>query len=88
MVENENKQPAGSRRMKILQQSLAKKQAAFDQRLQNHFDDVRSANGQPLKPKSLRRRIANLKNRHSRQKKGRLKRRRGNRRKPWKNVCW
>lgn len=40
MVENENKQPAGSRRMKILQQSLAKKQAAFDQRLQNHFDDV------------------------------------------------
>lgn len=51
MVENENKQPAGSRRMKILQQSLAKKQAAFDQRLQNHFDDVRSANGQPLNDK-------------------------------------
>lgn len=51
MTENENKQPAGSRRMKILQQSLAKKQAAFDQRLQNHFDDVRSANGQPLNDK-------------------------------------
>lgn len=51
MAENENKQPAGSRRMKILQQSLAKKQAAFDQRLQNHFDDVRSANGQPLNDK-------------------------------------
>ena len=42
MAENENKQPAGSRRMKILQQSLVKKQAAFDQRLQNHFDDVRT----------------------------------------------
>ena len=51
MAENENKQPAGSRRMEILQQSLAKKQAAFDQRLQNHFDDVRSANGQPLNDK-------------------------------------
>ena len=51
MADNENKQPAGSRRMKILQQSLVKKQAAFDQRLQNHFDDVRSANGQPLNDK-------------------------------------
>ena len=51
MAENENKQPSGSRRMKILQQSLVKKQAAFDQRLQNHFDDVRSANGQPLNDK-------------------------------------
>lgn len=51
MAENENKQPAGSRRMKILQQSLVKKQAAFDQRLQSHFDDVRSANGQPLNDK-------------------------------------
>lgn len=33
MADNENKQPAGSRRMKILQQSLVKKQAAFDQPL-------------------------------------------------------
>ena len=30
MAENENKQPAGSRRMEILQQSLVKKQAAID----------------------------------------------------------
>lgn len=51
MADNENGQPASSRRMEILQQSLAKKQAAFDIRLQNHFDDVLSANGQPLNDK-------------------------------------
>ena len=34
MADNENGQPASSRRMEILQQSLAKKQAAFDKRLQ------------------------------------------------------
>ncbi|MGN6746881.1 hypothetical protein, partial [Neisseria sp. P0024.S002] len=51
MADNENGQPASSRRMEILQQSLAKKQAAFDKRLQNHFDDVLSANGQPLNDK-------------------------------------
>ena len=51
MADNENGQPASSRRMEILQQSLVKKQAAFDKRLQNHFDDVLSANGQPLNDK-------------------------------------
>lgn len=51
MADKENGQPASSRRMEILQQSLAKKQAAFDIRLQNHFDDVLSANGQPLNDK-------------------------------------
>ena len=51
MAENENRQPAGSKRMEILQRSLEKKQAAFDQRLQNHLDDVRGANGQPLNDK-------------------------------------
>ena len=50
MEENERK-PAGSRRLEILQQSLAKKQAAFDDKIQAHFDDVRSANGQPLNDK-------------------------------------
>ena len=51
MADNENGQPASSRRLEILHQSLAKKQAAFDKRLQNHFDDVLSANGQPLNDK-------------------------------------
>lgn len=52
MAEDEKTpQPAGSRRMEILQQSLANKQAAFDERLQAHFDDVKSANGQPLNDK-------------------------------------
>ncbi|UOO76513.1 hypothetical protein LVJ85_10955 [Neisseria sp. Dent CA1/247] len=49
-MENESK-PAGSKRMDILQQSLAKKQTAFDNKLQAHFDDVQSANGQPLNDK-------------------------------------
>jgi len=39
------------KRLSILQNSLAKKEAAFDDRLQSHFDDVRSANGQPLNDK-------------------------------------
>lgn len=45
-MENESK-PAGSKRMEILQQSLAKKQTAFDNKLQAHFEDMQSANGQP-----------------------------------------
>ncbi|RPD90192.1 hypothetical protein EGK75_01960 [Neisseria weixii] len=49
--EHDKDKPAGSRRMEILQQSLADKQAAFDERLQAHFDDVKSANGQPLNDK-------------------------------------
>lgn len=49
-MENESK-PVGSKRMEILQQSLAKKQTAFDNKLQAHFDDVQSANGQPLNDK-------------------------------------
>ncbi|OSI07419.1 Uncharacterised protein [Neisseria animaloris] len=49
-MENESK-PAGSKRMEVLQQSLTKKQTAFDNKLQAHFDDVQSANGQPLNDK-------------------------------------
>lgn len=49
--EHDKDKSAGSRRMEILQQSLANKQAAFDERLQAHFDDVKSANGQPLNDK-------------------------------------
>ena len=43
--------PLSSKRLEILQNSLAKKQAAFDDRLQGYFDDVKSANGQPLNDK-------------------------------------
>ncbi len=49
--EHDKDKSAGSRRMEILQQSLANKQAAFDERLQAHFDEVKSANGQPLNDK-------------------------------------
>lgn len=38
-------------RLDILKASLAKKQARFDERLQNHFDTVAQANGQPLNDK-------------------------------------
>lgn len=38
-------------RLETLEQSLLKKQAEFDQRLDSHFSDVRSANGQPLNDK-------------------------------------
>ncbi|MDO4226208.1 hypothetical protein [Neisseria sp.] len=51
MEEDKSTGRPGSRRMEVLQQSLAKKQAAFDQSLQAHIDDVRSANGQPLNDK-------------------------------------
>ncbi|WP_313327721.1 hypothetical protein [Enterobacter oligotrophicus] len=40
-----------SRRLEILKASLAKKQTLFDQRLQEHFDTVKEANGQPLNDK-------------------------------------
>ncbi|HDT4930515.1 TPA: hypothetical protein QHR04_004524 [Enterobacter kobei] len=40
-----------SRRLEILKASLAKKQTLFDQRLQQHFDTVKEANGQPLNDK-------------------------------------
>ena len=40
-----------SRRLEILKTSLAKKQTLFDQRLQEHFDTVKEANGQPLNDK-------------------------------------
>lgn len=40
-----------SKRLEILQGSLAKKTALFDQKLQAHMDDVKSANGQPLNDK-------------------------------------
>lgn len=38
-------------RLEVLQKSLEKKQAAFDNRLAAHFGDVASANGQPLNDK-------------------------------------
>lgn len=40
-----------SKRLEILEASLAKKKAAFDARLQDHFDTVASSNGQPLNDK-------------------------------------
>lgn len=40
-----------SKRLKILQNSLAKKQAKMDRLIANHFTDVKSANGQPLNDK-------------------------------------
>ena len=39
------------KRIDILKMSLEKKNAAFDAALQAHFDDVKSANGQPLNDK-------------------------------------
>lgn len=38
-------------RLDILKASLEKKQAKFDKKLNEHFADVRSANGQPLNDK-------------------------------------
>lgn len=38
-------------RLDILKASLEKKQAKFDKKLDEHFADVRSANGQPLNDK-------------------------------------
>lgn len=40
-----------SKRLEILQGSLAKKMALFNQKLQAHMDDVKSTNGQPLNDK-------------------------------------
>lgn len=40
-----------SRRLEILKSSLAKKESMFNQRLQQHFDTVKEANGQPLNDK-------------------------------------
>lgn len=40
-----------SKRLEILKASLAKKEAKFNERLQNHFDAVKQANGQPLNDK-------------------------------------
>lgn len=40
-----------SKRLEILKSSLAKKEVRFDERLQNHFDTVARANGQPLNDK-------------------------------------
>ena len=42
---------ATSDRLKVLETSLKKKKDDFDNKLQNHFDSVRSANGQPLNDK-------------------------------------
>lgn len=38
-------------RLKVLEQSLIKKQALFDQKLENHIATVKLANGQPLNDK-------------------------------------
>ncbi|AXF76644.1 hypothetical protein LU604_07015 [Erwinia tracheiphila] len=40
-----------SKRLEVLTASLAKKEARFDKRLQNHFETVAQANGQPLNDK-------------------------------------
>lgn len=44
---NDNK----TTRLQILETSLLKKQAEFDEKLQHHFDTVKQANGQPLNDK-------------------------------------
>lgn len=40
-----------SKRLEILKSSLAKKEAELNKRFENHFDDVKRANGQPLNDK-------------------------------------
>jgi len=40
-----------SGRLVVLQQSLAKKEAAFDAKLTNHYSSVKATNGQPLNDK-------------------------------------
>ncbi|WP_338561827.1 hypothetical protein [Erwinia sp. E_sp_B04_7] len=40
-----------TKRLEILKASLVKKEMRFDERLQNHFDTVAQANGQPLNDK-------------------------------------
>lgn len=40
-----------SKRLEILRASLVKKETRFNERLQNHFDTVKQANGQPLNDK-------------------------------------
>ncbi|KNA29526.1 hypothetical protein ACO03_11530 [Pantoea ananatis] len=40
-----------TKRLEILKASLVKKEARFDERLQNHFDTVAQASGQPLNDK-------------------------------------
>jgi len=40
-----------TKKLEILKKSLIKKEAVFDERLQNHIDTVKQANGQPLNDK-------------------------------------
>lgn len=40
-----------SKKLAILEKSLLKKEALFDEKLQDHFDTVKQANGQPLNDK-------------------------------------
>lgn len=40
-----------SKRLKVLKNSLAKKESELDRRFENYFSDVKSANGQPLNDK-------------------------------------
>jgi hypothetical protein len=44
-------EPNTTNRLKILQQSLRKKESLFDVKLKVHFDTVKQANGQPLNDK-------------------------------------
>lgn len=54
-----------SNRLEILKSSLAKKDKAFNERLQNHFDTVKQANGQPLNDKRNGRTTLNKWNKQS-----------------------
>ena len=49
-----------TKRLDILKNSLAKKEKEFDAKLQNHFDTVKLANGQPLNDKRNGRATINL----------------------------
>ncbi|MDF7671145.1 hypothetical protein PT276_08075 [Orbaceae bacterium ESL0721] len=42
-----------SKRLEILKNSLAKKEALLDSKIQNHFDTVKQTNGQPLNDKRI-----------------------------------
>ena len=53
-----------SNRLEILKGSLAKKEARFDSIISSHFEDVKSANGQPLNDKPSHRARAVQNKRH------------------------
>jgi len=55
----------GSKKLEVLQKSLQKKESELATRLENHFESVRSANGQPLNDKRNGQAIINMWNRQS-----------------------